>query len=315
MRVHRAIFLAFVVAALASIFALPCSAEDKTKEKQQGVRAEGEQKGPRRGSPEFLPPPLPEGEQKGPRRGPPEFTPAPEGDQKGPRRGPPEFELTDEEIDQIMKGLKKREPAKAKELAELREKDPEKFKVELRRQGGEEFGKIMKERMENFWRKRRAEFVDWLGKNYSKEAEELAKLKDKEPELYLKKYNILRDRYWHIFEEEKRDPEFARVLKEDLELKQRQYELLRAIKAAKSDSQRKGLTADLETVVSRRYDLIVKQKEIMYERLLKWLEELKNRVKESRTEIKKWQDEEFKVENVKKRLKDLTEGTPRFEWD
>jgi hypothetical protein len=295
MRIHRAIFLAFVVAALASIFVLPCSAQSKGKEKQDDVWTEGE--------------------QKGPRRGPPEFAPPPEGDQKGPRRGPPEFELTDEEINQIMKGLKERDPARAKELAELREKDPERFKGELRRQGGEEFGKIMKERMESSWRKRRAEFIEWLGKNYSKGADELAKLKDKEPELYLKKYNILRDRYWHIFEEEKRDPEFARVLKEDLELKQRQYELLRAIKAAKNDSQRKGLTADLEAVVSRRYDLIVKQKEIMYERLLKWLEELKNRVKESKAEIKKWQDEEFKVENVKKRLKDLTEGTPRFEWD
>ena len=295
MRVHRAIFLAFVVAALASIFALPCSAQSKSKEKQEDVWAEGE--------------------QKGPRRGPPEFAPPPEGDQKGPRRGPPEFELTEEEIDLIMKGLKERDPAKAKELAELREKDPEKFKAELRRQGGEEFGKIMKERMENFWRKRRAEFVEWLGKNYSKEADELAKLKDKEPELYLKKYNILRDRYWHIFEEEKRDPEFARVLKEDLELRQKQGELLRAIKAAKTDRQRKELAADLEAIVSRRFDLIVKQKEIMYERLLKWLEELKNRVKESKDEINKWKDETFKAENVKQRLKDLTEGTRRFEWD
>ncbi len=313
MRIHRAIFLAFVVAALASIFALPCSAQSKGKEKQEDVWAGGEQKGPGRGPPEFAPPP--EADQKGPRRGPPEFAPAPEGDQKGPRRGPPEFELTDEQIDQIMKGLKERDPVKAKELAELREKDPDKFKVELRRQGGEEFGKIMKERMENFWRKRRAEFVDWLAKNYSKEAEELARLKEKEPELYLKKYNILRDRYWHIFEEEKRDPEFARVLKEDLELKQRQYELLRAIKAAKSDSQRKGLTAALEALVSRRYDLIVKQKEIMYERLLKWLKELENRVKESKDEINKSKDEKFKAENVMQRVKDLTEGTPGFPWD
>jgi len=295
MRIQRVIFLVFVTAALASFFALPCSAQSKSKEKQEDVWAEGE--------------------QKGPGRGPPELTPPPEGDQKGPRRGPPEFELTNEEIDQIMKGLKEREPAKAKELAELREKDPEKFKVELRRQGGEEFGKIMKERMDNFWRKRRAEFVEWLGKNYSKESEDLAKLKDKEPELYLKEYNILRDKYWRIFEEEKRDPELAKVLKEDLELKQKQYELVRAIKSAKNDSQRKGLTANLEALVSRRYDLIVKQKEIMYERLLKWLKELENRVKESKDEINKSKDEKFKAENVKQRLKDLTEGTPRFPWD
>jgi hypothetical protein len=100
-----------------------------------------------------------------------------------------------------------------------------------------------------------------------------------------------------------------------LELRQRQGELLREIKAAKSDSQKKELAAGLEDVVSRRFDLIVKRKEIMYERLLKWLEELKNRVKESKVEINKWKDKEFKAENVKQRLKDLTEGTLRFEWD
>ncbi|MHC4439594.1 MAG: hypothetical protein ACYS3S_19730, partial [Planctomycetota bacterium] len=54
---------------------------------------------------------------------------------RGPRRGPGRrrFELTDEEVDSILKDLKERSPEKAKELAELRTKDPDKFKDELRR--------------------------------------------------------------------------------------------------------------------------------------------------------------------------------------
>ena len=214
-----------------------------------------------------------------------------------------------------MKYLRKSDPDKAKELAKLREGDPEKFKAELRRHGGEEFSKIVMERMRIWQERRRAEFVEWLGKNYRKDAEELAKLKAKDPDLYLTKYEHIRDKYWRIFEEERRNPELAEVLKEDLELKKRRDELIRRIKAAKSDRQKKRLTADLEDVVNRRFDLIIRRKQIAYERLLRWLEELKNRIKESRDEIAKWSDHKAREENIKERLKDLTEGTVPFEWD
>jgi len=48
------------------------------------------------------------------------------GPERGPRRGPGRgrFELTDEEIDRIMEGLKQRSPEKAKELEKLREEEP-----------------------------------------------------------------------------------------------------------------------------------------------------------------------------------------------
>jgi len=44
-----------------------------------------------------------------------------------------QFELTDEMIDKIMSGVKQFDPAKAKELEELRKSDPEKFKAELKK--------------------------------------------------------------------------------------------------------------------------------------------------------------------------------------
>lgn len=233
----------------------------------------------------------------------------------GPRRGPRGFELTDADINRLMQYLKKNNPDKASELAKLREQDPEKFKAELRRHGGKEFGKIVMERMETWRQRRQAEFVEWVGKNYRCDAEELARLKAKDPDLYLKKYEHIRDKYWRIFEEERRNPELAEVLKEDLELKQRRDELLRRIKAAKNDKQKERLMADLEEVVGRRFDLIIRRKQIAYERLLRWLEELKNRIKESRDEIAKWRDEKFRAENIKKRVEDLNEGVVEFKWD
>jgi HlyD family secretion protein len=50
------------------------------------------------------------------------------------RQGPGAFELTDERIDQIMKGLSQFDPQKYEQLNKLRQQDPEKFKEELRNQ-------------------------------------------------------------------------------------------------------------------------------------------------------------------------------------
>ncbi|MFQ6035095.1 MAG: hypothetical protein ACE5NM_04505 [Sedimentisphaerales bacterium] len=278
MTISRGIILALTVATMVAVSSLPCWAAQK---EEQDIWRQDEPRGPRLGP--------------------------------GPRRRM--FELTDEEIDRIMKGLKEKAPEKAKELAKLREEDPAKFQAELRRHGREEFGKIIRERIDTWRRKRRAEFVEWLRKNYRRQAEKLAKLKETNADLYWKEFDRLREKYWRIFEEERRNPELADVLKEDLELKERRDELLRRIKAAQGDKDKQKLLTELEQVVGRRFDLIVRRKEIAYERLLRWLEELRTRVRESRDEIAKWKDEKFKAENINKHVKDLLEQTPQFRWD
>jgi len=248
-----------------------------------------------------------EEEPRGPGRGP----------GPGPGRWPERFELTDEETNRILSSLKQSDPNAVKELEKLRKEDPEKFQAELRRYGREEFGKILRERIENWRHQRQTEFTDWLTKEYPKEAENLTKLKENEPKLYFEKFDLIRNKYWRIFDEEKRNPELAEVLKEDLRLKDKRDDLVTRIKAAKNEKDKKKLLTELEEVVSKRYDLIVRQKEIAYERLLKWLEGLRNRVRESRDEIIKFQNKEVKAENVKKHIKDLTEEStpPPFRWD
>jgi hypothetical protein len=293
MELNRAI-LVLALAAMITLSALPCSAQNKSEEKKEDIWVEGEPRGPR----------------AGPRAG-----PGP-GPGRGPSgRGPRRFELTDEEIDRIMKGLKESDPAKVKELAELREKDPEKFRDELRKHGREEFGKIIRERIDNWRKRRRAEFLEWLGKTAPKEAQELAKLRETNPDLYAEKFDLVWKKYARIFEEGRRNPELAEVLLGDLELQKRREELLKKIKDANSEKEKKKLAAELEEVVADRFDLIVRRKQIAYERLLKWLEELRERVRESRGEIAKWRSDEFKNENVKKRMDDLLEETPKLSWD
>jgi hypothetical protein len=272
------IILALAIAVIVAGAALPCSAEEKSKE-EQSIWTDDGQGGP--------------------------------GPGRGPGRG--RVELTDEEINRIMESVKQRDAKQAKELEKLREKDPEKFIDELRRHAREEFGKVVGERIEKWREQRRNDFLEWLQKALPRDAEELAKLKERNADLYAKKYDLAWRNYGRIFEESRRSPELADVLVEDLKLKKREEELVGRIKATKNEKEKERLDAELEQVTGDRYDLILRRKQIAYERLLKWLDDLQNRIKESRADIQKAQDPKVKVENVKERKKDLLEK--KFPWD
>ncbi|MHC4489210.1 MAG: hypothetical protein ACYSW7_08560 [Planctomycetota bacterium] len=295
MESSRGIILVLAMAAVVTVSVRPCSAQRMSEEKKEDIWAGDEPRGPR----------------AGPRPG-----PGP-GPGRGPGRGSRRFELTDEEIDRIMKSLKERDPAKAKELAELREKDPEKFRDELRRHGygREEFGKIIRERIDKWRKTRQAEFLEWLEKPLPREARELAKLKERNPNIYAEKFELVWKKYGRVFEEGRRNPELSDILLEDLKLQERRDELLKKIKLAGNEKEKKKIVAELEKVIAARYDLIVLRKQRAYERLLKWLEELQDRINKSRAEIAKYNDEKVKAENVKQRSKELTEETPQFRWD
>jgi hypothetical protein len=279
----------------------PCTAQEKgkAKEKQEkSIWTEEEPRGPRG----------PEGPREGP--GGPEGPWAEEG-RRGPRGGPPWFELTDETIERIMKELAQSEPAKAAELSKLRQTDPEKFRTELMTAAREHFDKVIRERMETRRRQMQTEYLEWLAKNYPEEAKKLSAIKEKDPNVYIKKFESSMERYGPIFRV-RENPELCEILKENLELKDKTDQLLQKIKSAGSENEKKELTAQLEKTVSRRYDLIVKRKEIAYSQLLRRLEELKKHVEENKAEITTWKDTNFKDENVKKRVQELISG---FKWD
>ena len=287
METNRAIILVLAMAAIVAVAALPCHAAQND---DKSIFTEGDERGP---GPGF-----------GPGRGP---------GREGPGRG--RFDLTDEEVDQIMKSLKERSPEKAKELEDLRDKEPERFNAELRRHAREEFGKVVRERIDKWRQQRQTDFLEWLTKNLPEEAEELAKLKERSPDLYSEKYELVSKKYGRIYNESRRNPELEKVLIEDLRLQKRRDQLLGKINATKSRREKQKLTEELEEVVGRRYDLIVRRKQIAYERLLKWLEELQNRVQESRADILKAQDAEVKADNIEKRTEELLEEKKGFPWN
>jgi hypothetical protein len=226
-----------------------------------------------------------------------------------------ERDLPDDAIDKIMKGMQKRDPAKAKQLSELRKKDPERFKAELRAQGQPEMDQIVRERLDARRHERNAKFLEWLKTNYPKEEEALAKLKTRDPQLYISDFDRLMKQYGYIFEADSSNPEMGTVLKEDFELKKRADALCTQIRNEKSDAKKQALGAELQDIVAKRYDRIVRRKEIAYEQLLKKLDELQKHVRDSKDEIAKWRDQKIKQENVKQRIQALTENKVTFKWD
>jgi len=239
-------------------------------------------------------------------------------DDTGPsQRGRRHRWLSDETVDRIMKGIKQRDPAKAKELAELRKKDFEQFRIELGQAGRKEIGEIGREWFEARREKRRADFIAWLKTNYPEEEKELARLKEKDPQLYIrgKGYEHLEGKYGRIFDADSSNPELGAVLKEDLVLKNKRDELVRKLRYERSDARKQAIGTELQEVVARRYDLIVRRKEIAYEEWQQKLEELQKQIRKSKDEIVEWQDVETRLENIRRRMESLTRGKMRFRWD
>ena len=260
------------------------------------------------------------------------------------------MELTEEVIERVMTRLAETDPEKAEELKRLRKKDPEKFKAEIRKAMRERFAKIHGEQKRRkgatrshsgedkpsmvrggrfrpakkgartgigpaMRRESHAEYLEWLEKNYPQEAKKLAGLKGKRPEVYEERVGHSLRKYRRIFEAEKENPELAEVLKEDLKLKKKRDKLLRKIRRVSDNEERQELIGQLEQVISSRFDLILRRKQIEYKRLHKQLERLKERIKKSEAKIEKWKDPEFKNSNIEARIDELTAGIEGFKWD
>ncbi len=104
--------------------------------------------------------------------------------------------LPNDVVDRIMQGLQKRDPAKAKQLSELRQKDPEKFEGQLRAQGQPELDQIIRERLDARRQERNTKFVEWLKANYPSEEQALTKLKGGDPQLYIGTFDRLIQGVW-----------------------------------------------------------------------------------------------------------------------
>jgi len=156
-------------------------------------------------------------------------------------------------------------------------------------------------------------FVDWLQESYPEDTKELEALKERHPGRYRERLGLQMRKWGHIYRAWQHSPELAEVLKEDMQLKKERNEILEGYKAA-SEQEKEALKKQLEGVVSKRFDLIVKRKEIQYQELLKELEQLQQKVTARKENLQSWKDPDFKQQNLKKRLEKLVSGEEEFTW-
>lgn len=159
---------------------------------------------------------------------------------------------------------------------------------------------------------RHDEYIKWLEKSYPDEAKALAQTKEANPELYLKRLKESFDKYGRLAHAEKNNPEMAKLLKEDIEIKSQEQKILAQIRAAADESQKKKLTAELQTLVGKRFDVIVAQKQLRYQELNKRIEEMKKEVQKQQTDLDKLKGQ--KNEEVKKRVDGLINKTEEINW-
>ena len=251
-----------------------------------------------------------------------------------PRRDFRMGQMPDEMVERMLNQIAERDPAKAKELKELREKDPERFMAEFRktlrehrerfpgqragrgtREGRGERGGRRGDGREMRMHERYAEHFEWLEKNYPEEAKKLTELQKENPELYMKRMAISFRRYREIREAERENPKLAEILKQDLELKGQRNRLVRKIRSEENQDETDKMAKELEVILKKRFDVILQRKQIAYEQLSEKLEKLKEEVKKSKESIEKWNDPQLKDEKVKTRLKELVTGEGKFRWE
>lgn len=256
----------------------------------------------------------------------------------GPMMGKGQFEPTPEQIDRILAELKEKNPQEANDLAKLREKDPNAFKMELRNHMREQFmsrmieqrkpqqggpagqpqtghdmpgSEFMREKMQE----KTDEYLKCLKENYPDEAAKLEQLKKDNPEQFMRAMMISGKKYGPICQAAKDDPNLAKVLKQQMELRSKRAELLKQIRTTTDEKQKKTLTAELEQIIGQQFDLIVKRKEMAYGDLTKKLADLQKEVNQKKTEAEKWKSKDFKSQKVKERITELLNEKEKFEWD
>ena len=257
----------------------------------------------------------------------------------GPMMGKGQFEPTPEQMDHILAELKEKNPQEANDLAKLREKDPNAFKAELQNHMREMFMPRMREQkgeqgkwqpqqgqmsmmqgpgadfMREKMQEKTDEFLKCLKENYPDEATKLEQLKKDNPEQYMRALMISGKKYGGICQAVKDDPNLAKVLKGQMELRSKRTELLKQIRATTDEKQKKTLTTELEQIVGQQFDLIVKRKQMAYEDLTKKLADLQKEVNQKKTEAEKWKSKDFKSQKVKERVTELLNEKEKFEWD
>ena len=155
------------------------------------------------------------------------------------------------------------------------------------------------------------EFMKWLKENHPDQAEKITSPEDRDNRmlrLYMKKYR-------EIFRVSREDPEKAQLLEQDLDLRGKRRELMKRLSSTSDEQEREELSKELKDVLGSRYDLLLKRRQLAYDRLLEKLKTLQEEITASESKLEQWKDSEYKQDQIDQRIEQLLEKTETFKWE
>lgn len=247
-------------------------------------------------------------------------------------------------MERLLEAIEQQDPDKAKQLRELREKDPDAFMREIserragamrggnggngnsRRQGAPDMmpedegmdaqrgrGGNMRSAVKERFTQRNDEFIAWLEENYPAVAQQLKEAFETHPETAFMDTMHIAGKYRALFETARRNPELANLMKLDDDLKLRRDELLKSYSSGKI--KRKDVLAELEEVVSARFDIIIQKRRMHFDELKQRLEELQKEIEKQQKDLETLSSE--RDAQIKKRVDELTAENEKkdISWD
>ncbi len=162
-------------------------------------------------------------------------------------------------------------------------------------------------------RKRNEEFVEWLKVNYPEKAVEFEKASEANPERAFRDLMPVMMKYRDIFETEKKNPELASLMKKDIDLLEREGEILTAAKISEKEKDKEKLTAELNSIVAARFDLILMKRQMRFDELKERLAQLENEIKKQEADLEELSKQ--RDEQINKRVTELLSADSQIKWN
>ena len=178
-------------------------------------------------------------------------------------------------------------------------------------------GRDRSERFRNSYRdimrRRNDEFLEWLKESFPLEAEKFDIAAEKSPETSFRDIMPLMMKYREIFETEKKNPELAELMKNDMELLERRNDILATLKNTDDEQRRQSLESEIRDIVAARFDLILEKRKMRFEELQRRLEELSKEIERQKSELSELDNQ--RDEQIQNRIEQLLSNNSGIQWD
>jgi hypothetical protein len=155
------------------------------------------------------------------------------------------------------------------------------------------------------------EYLDWLGKNMPQADMRLKRLKDNQPKMYQREMRRGVRRLARLKEAGMDNAGVIQIFKEEYRLDEQKDVLVKKINDAKNSDEKQKLISELEKVINGKYDLMIKQKELISEQFQKRVENLQKSLDENKADIEKLKDPSVRDERTKRIIQRLLDpNTP-----